>query len=104
MTANSGTNCATLKPGAARSGMVYQERLLLYCDILGWSAEIASGDSSKLLASVESIHRRADTYNEREREALRAQDVKIIQTDILSFFHKKMMSGIGKKLLASDVV
>jgi hypothetical protein len=64
------------------SATVYQERLLLYCDILGWSAEIVSGDSSNLLAGVESIHKRAETYNEREREALRAQDGKIIQTDL----------------------
>jgi hypothetical protein len=62
--------------------MVYQERLLLYCDILGWSEEIRGGDSSKLLAAVEGIHKRAETYNERARETLIAQEGKIIQTEL----------------------
>jgi hypothetical protein len=50
--------------------MIYQERLLLYCDILGWSSEIRAGESSKLLAAVEKIHQRAEAHNERERETL----------------------------------
>jgi hypothetical protein len=62
--------------------MIYQERLLLYCDILGWSAEIKAGESSKLLAAVEKIHQRAEAHNERERETLLAQDGKTIQTEL----------------------
>lgn len=62
--------------------MVYQERLLLYADILGWSAEIERGDGSKPLAAVQDIHGRAEDLNERAREELRAQEGKIIQTDL----------------------
>lgn len=62
--------------------MVYQQRLLLYCDILGWSAEIDTGDTSKLAAAVEFIHSRAKDYNEQERQRLLALDGKIIQTQI----------------------
>jgi len=60
--------------------MVYQDRLLLYCDVLGWSSEIVSGDSSKLLASVEIIHQRVESHNEFKRELLRAQHGKLIET------------------------
>ena len=62
--------------------MIYQQRLLLYCDILGWSAEIATGDTSKLTAAVDFIHSRAKDYNEQERQRLLARDGKIIQTQI----------------------
>jgi hypothetical protein len=62
--------------------VVYQQRLLLYCDILGWSAEIATGDTSKLAAAVEFIHSRAKDYNEQERQRLLTLDGEIIQTQI----------------------
>jgi hypothetical protein len=62
--------------------MVYQQRLLLYCDILGWSAEISTGDPSRLLTAVECIHSRAEEYNEQERQKLLAQDGEIVQTEM----------------------
>ena len=62
--------------------MAYQQRLLLYCDILGWSAEIATGDPSKLLTAIECIHSRAEDYNEQERKRLLALDGEFIQTQI----------------------
>jgi hypothetical protein len=63
--------------------MVYQDRLLLYADILGWSAAITHGeDGSKLLSAVGDIHENARNYNERAREEMIAADGKVIQTDL----------------------
>jgi hypothetical protein len=62
--------------------MAYEQRLLLYCDILGWSAEIVTGDASRLLAALDRIHSRAEDYNERERQKLLALDGKSVQTQI----------------------
>jgi hypothetical protein len=50
--------------------MAYQERLLLYADVLGWSAEIRHGCSSRLLRAVEAIHGYAKDYNEQARGEL----------------------------------
>jgi hypothetical protein len=57
--------------------MVYQKRLLLYADILGWSAEIRSGDGKKALNAVKHIQRRTDEINERVREELKEQGNKM---------------------------
>lgn len=62
--------------------MVYEKRLLLYADILGWSAEIARGDGAKALAAVQHIQRRATGLNTQVREDLKSQDGKAIQTDL----------------------
>jgi hypothetical protein len=62
--------------------MAYQERLLLYADILGWKAEIARDDGVNLLSAVQDIHRRAEDHNEQARKKLIAQEGTIIQTDL----------------------
>jgi hypothetical protein len=61
--------------------MVYEERLLLYADILGWSAEISGGDESKLAAAAETIHKRAGDYNDQDRKELLAKEGKIVPTE-----------------------
>lgn len=61
---------------------MYEDRLLIYGDILGWSDEIRRGDSSTLMAAVENIHQRAEQHNEQSREDLRAQEGKIVETDL----------------------
>lgn len=64
------------------SEVIYQKRLLLYADILGWTAEIKSGDQTKLLSAVNIIHARAKELNEQERERWRTMEGKVIQTDL----------------------
>ena len=61
---------------------MYENRLLIYADILGWSDEIRRGDSSTLMAAVEKIHQRAEQHNEQSREDLRAQEGNVVETDI----------------------
>jgi hypothetical protein len=56
--------------------MVYQERLLLYADVLGWSAEIRCGDGSKLLSVVRDIHKHAESHNQRAPEELISKEAK----------------------------
>ena len=62
--------------------MAFQDRLLLYADILGWSEEIRRGDAARLLAAVQEIHGEAEFNNERARQELLALDGTTIQTDI----------------------
>jgi hypothetical protein len=50
--------------------MVYQERLLLYADVLGWSTEIQCGDGSRFLSVVRGIHKHAESHNQSAREEL----------------------------------
>lgn len=51
---------------------MYQQRLLLYVDILGWTAAVkANGDDRRLLTAVERIHVHAEVHNERHREDIR---------------------------------
>jgi len=61
---------------------VYQKRLLLYADILGWRAETARGDGSKALGAVQHIQRRVTEINQGIREELKAQDGKMIETEL----------------------
>lgn len=61
--------------------MEHAERLLLYADILGWSAEIAHGDMSRCLTAVEKIHDYGAAYNEKARQELIALEGKVIDTD-----------------------
>ena len=49
--------------------MVYEERLLLFADILGWSAANSTESSELLLKVVRQLHSPAETYS----EALKAQ-------------------------------
>jgi hypothetical protein len=62
--------------------MVYEKRLLLYADILGWTAETMSGNGEKALAAVMHIQRRADEINQRVRDGLKESQGKVIQTDL----------------------
>jgi hypothetical protein len=61
---------------------VYEQRLLLYADILGWSAEIGRNDGAKLLAVAERIHKDAEWHSEAARVEFQGQVDKVIQTDI----------------------
>jgi len=48
---------------------MYQQRLLLYVDILGWSAAVSNnGEDPRLLKAVELIHAHAAARNERVRQ------------------------------------
>jgi len=62
--------------------MDYEDRLLLYADILGWSAEIRWGDASRCLRAVEQIHQHAEAYNERARRELEAMEGQVVQTEV----------------------
>jgi len=62
--------------------MIYEKRLLLYADILGWKFQMVTGDQSKLLSAVNLIHERTKELNEAERERWRTMEGKVIQTDM----------------------
>ncbi len=62
--------------------MPYEQRLLLFADILGWSDKIHHGDSAPLLEAMKVIDERAQSYNERSRQERRAADGKVIDTAI----------------------
>ncbi len=66
---------------ARNSSMPYQERLLLYADILGSKTALMNGSASMFSTAVDGIHRYAEDHNERSREELMALDGKIVQTD-----------------------
>lgn len=50
------------------SASIYESRLLLYVDVLGWRAEVARGVSSRLVEVLNRIHAQAEAYNEGVRE------------------------------------
>lgn len=62
--------------------MVYQERLLLYADILGWRAAIECDDGSRLFSVIQSIHKHAESNNERARQELILKQGQIIKTNL----------------------
>ena len=62
--------------------MIWEQRLLLYADILGWTSEIKTGNHAKLLSAVEIIHGRAKELNESERERWRTMEGTVVQTDM----------------------
>jgi hypothetical protein len=50
--------------------MVYSERLILFADILGWSAEIGRGQPEVLLAAIEEIQAYTQEHSQAAREAV----------------------------------
>lgn len=54
--------------------MVYSQRLLLYADILGWSAATGGGQPEALLAAIQEIQVYAQQYSERARADLRREE------------------------------
>lgn len=62
---------------------MYERRLLLFTDILGWSNAVFSAEKMSALVTVmEKIHQHAIDHNERERAQLREADGKIIDTPL----------------------
>jgi hypothetical protein len=57
----------------------YDDRLLLYVDILGWKNAIVSNKVEALITAAELIHRQAETHNERFRRELLERDGKDIK-------------------------
>ena len=53
--------------------MAYEERLLLYADILGWRAAIGGDDGSRLLSVILDIHKYAEDHNRKRRKELKSQ-------------------------------
>jgi hypothetical protein len=53
---------------------VYQSRLLLYVDVLGWREEIRAGGGARLLDVLHRIHAYSETHNERVRKEYRTRD------------------------------
>ena len=58
--------------------MIYQERLLLYADVLGWSAEVFSGAETRLFRVIEAIHANVEHYNKRSQQELLSREGKVI--------------------------
>jgi hypothetical protein len=52
------------------SGEVYEQRLVLFADVLGWRA--SASDAEKLLAVAAELHAPAEAHNEATRNLLRA--------------------------------
>lgn len=53
---------------------MYQQRLLLYVDILGWTAALRKPYDPRLLKAVELVHVPAGIHNERYRQECLSQD------------------------------
>ena len=57
---------------AQQEKAMYEHRLLLYVDILGWTTAIQElGDDPRLLQAIERIHVYAEAHNERHRQDVR---------------------------------
>jgi hypothetical protein len=51
---------------------MYEQRFLLYVDILGWTTAVKeNGEDRRLLEAVERIHIHAERYNERHKQDIR---------------------------------
>jgi hypothetical protein len=56
---------------------MYEQRLLLYVDILGWTTAVKeNGEDPRLLKAVERIHIHAEEHNERHRQDIRDRAAK----------------------------
>jgi hypothetical protein len=53
---------------------IYDKRLLLYLDILGWSEHIRVGGGQALLEVLSRVHADTEVHNERFREELRTRE------------------------------
>ncbi|WP_407950189.1 hypothetical protein [Parvibaculum sp.] len=49
---------------------VYEDRLLLYADILGWKAEICCGDGARALRAIQEIHQSSRFLMENDKNEL----------------------------------
>jgi hypothetical protein len=56
---------------------VYEDRLLLFADVLGWSEEIKRGSGDALLKVVQRIHLEAEAHSERGRDELKQMAKKL---------------------------
>lgn len=56
---------------------LYQDRVLIYIDILGWSTACRDSGNPKLRKALKVIHREAETYSEAFRKGITAQDATI---------------------------
>jgi hypothetical protein len=64
----------------AAHAAVYESRLVLYADVLGWKAAVEGNDGEALLSVVEELHLPADAHNARRRAELQGSEGKIIET------------------------
>jgi hypothetical protein len=59
------------------NALMYEQRFLLYVDILGWTTAVKEGGGNpRLLKAVERIHIHAEEHNERHRQDIRDRAAK----------------------------
>lgn len=64
------------------SAVVYEKRLLLFADILGWSAANIAASPDVLLAAIRELHDPAETYSEALKAQMKGAIGTLIHTEI----------------------